>query len=287
MLNKKVQEYLQLQVTFPAQLQIEVPLSSQLAEVWTVQPEVWTVCHEVWTVSWSLPKSKLFSWASQYAVPGYCQPSVNIFAEYRFAFFLFSLVCFDTGVHVGTHWKLATSSSAKWMYFHIQIWEDISWQLETAPSFERCDLRSTNKVQSREWERTDFLLFRRIHNWWQDLDFTSEPVFQRGSCSSLELQQCASDYNFTAFFMPETIYLNSKSSLPAFWGKIKTNGWERILNPVKIETSTHKIKKYTFYSLSTMMYTYNHIHVYNMNSLFLWVVTCMIQTQKVKKNTTY
>ena len=161
--------------------------------------------------------------------------------------FFSSLVCFDTGVHVGTHWKLATSSSAKWMYFHIQIWEDISWQLETAPSFERCDLRSTNKVQSREWERTDFLLFRRIHNWWQDLDFTSEPVFQRGSCSSLELQQCASDYNFTAFFMPETIYLNSKSSLPAFWGKIKTNGWERILNPVKIEMSTHtKLKSIRF-----------------------------------------
>ena len=81
--------------------------------------------HEVcphWT---KLPKSKLFALASQYAVPGYCQPSINIFCWIQIAFF-FSLVCFDTGVHVGTHWKLATSSSAKWMYFHIQIWEDIT-----------------------------------------------------------------------------------------------------------------------------------------------------------------
>lgn len=90
------------------------------------------------------------------------------------------------------------------------------------------------------------------------------------------LEQHASDYNFTAFFMPETIYLNSKSWLPALWGKIKTTGWERILNPVKIEMCTHKIKKYMFYSSSTMIYTYNHIRVNNMNSLFPWVVICII-----------
>ena len=134
-----------------------------------------------------------------------------------------------------------------------------------------------------EWgggERTDFLLFRCIHSWWQDLDFTLEPAFQRDSRSSLELEQHASDYNFTAFFMPETIYLNSKSWLPALWGKIKTIGWERILNPVKIEMCAHKIKKYMFYSSSTMIYTYNHIRVNNMNSLFLWVVICIIYFKK-------
>ena len=51
--NKKVQEHLQRQVTFPAQLQIEVPLSSRLAEMGTVY-ELYVMKYGVYTLKYEL-----------------------------------------------------------------------------------------------------------------------------------------------------------------------------------------------------------------------------------------